>query len=113
VKMPWGKYRGLDLMDVPSSYLVWVSEECSQISPFLRRAVVDELADRFGRPCPICLDLMSGPPREPAIPAALVDAWYRQLALRHHPDRGGLPGAMVGVNAARDLLLDMLGRNRP
>jgi hypothetical protein len=110
MRMPWGKYRGEDLAEVPSSYLAWVVEECD-LRPALETAVRAELADRFGRPCPACLAraLRS---QGPALTLDLIAGWYRQLALRHHPDRGGLPGAMVGINAAHDLLLEMVGHQR-
>ena len=28
MKMPWGKHKGKDLEDIPSSYIKWLSEEC-------------------------------------------------------------------------------------
>ncbi len=28
MKMPWGKYKGKDLEDIPSPYIKWLSEEC-------------------------------------------------------------------------------------
>ncbi len=28
MKMPWGKYKGTDLEDIPSPYIKWLSEEC-------------------------------------------------------------------------------------
>ncbi len=28
MKMPWGKYRGQDLEDVPDSYVRWLAENC-------------------------------------------------------------------------------------
>jgi hypothetical protein len=109
--MPWGKYRGQDLADVPSSYLAWVADECDRLQPWLEAAIRCELADRFGRPCQACL-ARALHPNGSAFDLDLIAGWYRQLALRHHPDRGGLPGAMVGINAARDLLLEMVGNRR-
>jgi hypothetical protein len=108
--MPWGKYRGEDLADVPSSYLVWLVEGCD-LKPWLEAAIRGELADRFGRPCPACL-AWDRRPQGPALDLDLIAGWYRRLALTHHPDRGGLPGAMVGINAGRDLLLELVGHRR-
>lgn len=28
MKMPWGKYRGKDIEDIPSSYLRWLTYNC-------------------------------------------------------------------------------------
>jgi hypothetical protein len=37
-----------------------------------------------------------------ALSVAVVDARYRELAAKAHPDRGGDPGAMVELNQARE-----------
>jgi len=28
MKMPWGKYKGKDLEEIPSGYLKWLAENC-------------------------------------------------------------------------------------
>ncbi len=43
--MPFGKYKGVCLADVPTAYLRWSVEEC-QLKPWLHGAVKTELADR-------------------------------------------------------------------
>lgn len=39
-----------------------------------------------------------------------VEAAYRRLAMRYHPDRGGDAGEMARINAARDAMFDRLTR---
>ena len=43
VTMPFGKYKGLPLSDIPESYLVWVLKSCSNITPTLRSAINEML----------------------------------------------------------------------
>ena len=42
----------------------------------------------------------------PRASAEVIAAAYRELAKRHHPDRGGDPARMVDLNRAKDVLLD-------
>lgn len=28
MKMPWGKYKGYDIEDLPTDYLKWLAENC-------------------------------------------------------------------------------------
>jgi len=37
--MPFGKYRGEPLEDIPPSYLIWVLENCRNIKTSLRTAI--------------------------------------------------------------------------
>jgi hypothetical protein len=30
MKMPWGKFKGEDIGDIPSDYLKWLAENCEQ-----------------------------------------------------------------------------------
>jgi DnaJ homolog subfamily C member 19 len=41
----------------------------------------------------------------PTAPRAEIEAAYRRLMLRVHPDHGGAPGLAAQLNAARDALL--------
>src|SRR5436305_5310308 len=49
-RMPWGKYRGILLEDVPANYLRWVLRDCGNVSLHLRRAIQDVLARAGGEP---------------------------------------------------------------
>lgn len=96
--MPFGKHRGKPLEYVPEDYLLWVLENCKQISPFLRQAIIDRLEIQQPKPTP------------PANPLSkLVPAWYRTLAMEFHPDRRGSHDGMIAINRAKDLLLEMTG----
>jgi hypothetical protein len=101
--LPFGKYRGQDIADVPLGYIAWLLEEGRDLKPDLRRALRGELADR--------LDLQPQPARRalpaPAIADAVTEiiaAGYRAVALRAHPDRGGTHEAMIAATEARDWL---------
>ena len=104
--LPFGKYSGRDLEDVPLSYLAWLFEEVEIKSRALRRAIVAEIADRIGAP----FDAYNEPYRPPAPPlvAALIAAGFRQLASRHHPDHGGNHHQMIATTAARDWLVQQV-----
>jgi hypothetical protein len=105
-RMPWGKFKGEGLEDVPLSYLCWVLEECDNAPCYLRAAIKAELADRLGlaapapRPGPRGLDA-----------GRLADAlarWHRAAARRWHPDAGGSDQAMTVVNTVHDELRQLI-----
>jgi hypothetical protein len=103
--MPWGKFRGWHVREVPLSYLAWVLEECDNVSPFLERAIRDELAWRLGIDRP-----QQAPARgiDPSHLKGAVGRWYREQTMRHHPDRGGEPGAMVALNNLNDSIAALI-----
>lgn len=101
--MPFGKYKGWSISDVPRDYLAWVLNNCERIDPALRRAIYEHLTQGAGpRPAP-------PPPRRPpdlgplleSVPAVVTRARGR-LAARMHPDRGGDCEAMQLVNGVAD-----------
>jgi hypothetical protein len=102
--MPWGKYRGRLLSEVPSGYLAWCLEECENVKPSLREAIRSELADRLG------LGYGGEAVRPPAPDFGPgVEQLYRQLVMRWHPDRGGSTEAMQAVNDFYDGLRALAG----
>ena len=96
--MPFGKYRGLDLSDLPLDYLQWLAGR--ELHPPLRGAVDAELARRSGSKVPAV-----------TFSSTCVDSWYRKAAMRFHPDRGGSQRDMVVVNACRDLFLEAVSHS--
>lgn len=102
--MPWGKYAGRPIGDVPTGYLVWALEE-SDIDEPHRTAILSEVAWRLGLELP----RPPAPPR-PILPPgelaptfrAMLSSGYKTLSLKFHPDRGGNTEAMQRVNATAD-----------
>jgi hypothetical protein len=94
--MPFGRYKGVPLDQVPVSYLEWVLATCD-ITPRLRSEIERLLGGRPGRARPEQPDVGE-------LVGRVIDSWYRRAAHRHHPDRGGSTVAMQVVNEARDEL---------
>ena len=96
-RMPFGKYRGRCLYEIPLSYLGWVFEN-DDISPVLRKAIREEIRERLGLQSP-------SPPPPCRTCSELRSCWspiYRKLVLLLHPDRGGSHEAMVLVNEVNE-----------
>jgi hypothetical protein len=95
VSMPWGKYKGKWLREIPGSNLFWLLESCEGLSATLRSDIEQELSNRLPRPMP-----------RAAITRVdkqdFVLAWCKRAALACHPDRGGSTSAMKLVNELRE-----------
>ena len=98
--MPFGRYRGAPLEQIPDDYLEWLVA-LSDLREPLRTHVAHEYQRRFGEGA--------------AVPAGVLDAGaeivavgYRAVATRHHPDHGGSTEAMQHVNAAAAWLREQL-----
>ena len=99
VRMPFGKFRGQLLEDIPLSYLAWLFEQATGLSERLEQAILAELRLRLAINAPA-----------PALAPGWEEVarrWHAQLALKHHPDRGGSTAAMRVVNEAYELLREM------
>jgi hypothetical protein len=111
VKMSFGKYRGQDVKQVPSSYLLWAMGhagclEWEYYAP-LRRAIKAELRRRGDGD-----EADEAPWDDPAGTDLDVEAvclqWFREMSKRWHPDRGGSDQAMAAVNDGLDRLRRLL-----
>jgi hypothetical protein len=89
MRMSFGKHKG---------ELVWVVNNCTRINPWLKTAIEQELQHRCKKPA----DVAPGPP--PAPLSDIIRTWYREMALRWHPDRGGSDDAMKAINHAHERL---------
>src|SRR5262249_36581677 len=99
--MPFGKYRGVPLDQVPGSYLDWVLRECDSIDGWLRDAIEDELDVRAGQQ----QTAEHGPAGH--IEERLTKV-KRELSLTHHPDGGGNVDVMKGINLTIDRLRELV-----
>jgi hypothetical protein len=113
MRMPFGKYRGLPLESVPPDYLFWL---------YWNGDIDDSLRDKILKAIWVYLP---APPRQTSfaeVAAArnlgaardvirgVLKAAYRELAMRHHPDRGGSHEAMIGINALYERFEEILNR---
>ena len=88
--MPFGKYIGWRISDLPAEYFDWLLT--IELRDPLRTAVFEDARRRQH----------SGP--DPATVEDVIAAGQRALARRHHPDAGGDHEAMLKVRAAADWL---------
>jgi hypothetical protein len=119
--MPFGRYKGQPLSEIPESYLLWVWHEAEASKPWLKAAVMAELErrERTGRGADDWGGHAGrteghGTGRGPVHPPlaelrGVLTRWYREMAMRFHPDRtldGG--EAMKAINFAHERLQELL-----
>ena len=78
--MPFGKYRGQPISEIPADYLQWLEPQ-KFVFPQLREVIKKELAER--PPVPVrraqCPD--------PALARELIEVGVRTLSIRFRPDQ--------------------------
>lgn len=102
MNMPFGKYRGVEIADLPDDYLSWLKG--LDLREPLRTAV--EIEWRSRQQPRGTMKALAVPVRTMA--EEMVRVGYRTLAHLHHPDHGGNSEAMVRVNLAAEALRDFL-----
>jgi len=107
--LPFGKYKGRLVREVPTSYLEWATETVT-LPPGLREAIREELERRRrhsranGRASPLALAVP-----DPEVALEVITAGKRALALKYHPDRGGQTERMRKVLEAAEALTRLVG----
>lgn len=117
MEMPFGKYRGCDIGDVPDDYLEWVLDNIEIRSEALRGAIESKLEGTYVRGGYRHQATSPPPPPPPppppsggvAIVEKVIRAWHRQMTLKYHPDRGGTHEQMLLVNEGAELLKKLAG----
>ena len=112
MKMPFGKHKGVEVRDVPHSYLSWVLDNIIDLSPTLRRAIRHELGlppeyEYRPPPPPPPVSNWGQPGGVPILRVRLlvldaIKKWHRTQATRNHPDRGGDVRVMQTINSVAD-----------
>jgi Putative quorum-sensing-regulated virulence factor len=97
MRMPFGKYKGSRLEDVPLEYISWLIDQDFLRDP-LRSAVEEEYDRRTNPedddedpgpiPIPVNLNLVE----------ELLNVGFRVLSKKYHPDLGGSHQAMTELN---------------
>jgi Putative quorum-sensing-regulated virulence factor len=97
--MPFGKYRGTPIEELPDGYLHWLSTLSDLREPLLS-AVAYELLSRFrsGQEPSNARLLLSDEVVDLA--DSVITAGYRKLSIELHPDQQGDHEAMVNLNQA-------------
>jgi putative quorum-sensing-regulated virulence factor len=101
--MPFGKYKGKRVEEIPHSYLRWCIGNLADIDAPLRQAIYRALgqpeprASTGGDILPVVARVEEG-----------LKGWYRRMSLKHHPDRGGTNEAQIVVNDCYESLIGMI-----
>ena len=93
----WGKHKGQHIADIPADYLEWLIESS--------RATIAQLEAELDR---------RAMAEQASLPWAekIVQAGFKELAKRVHPDVGGNTATMTELNNAREALLELARRER-
>jgi hypothetical protein len=119
--MPFGRYKGLEVYELPTDYLDWLWSNVT-LWGNLEYDVERELRDRGrgrrkrGRDRENCgrrratADSLtvSVKPADTDLLCELIDAGYRALAKKHHPDTGGEAEAMRRLNRLAEELRNQI-----
>jgi uncharacterized protein (DUF3820 family) len=95
MRMPFGKFRGQEVAELPASYLVWCWENVALRSPELRLAIQEAICQRLQT--------------EGVLPPPWRQGWfqqvYRLLCREFHPDRrSGSDEGMRAINRLAELV---------
>jgi hypothetical protein len=109
ITMPFGKHRGEFLVDIPTNYLAWVLRDCETAEWWLREAVQVEMERRIHE-TPPARGQRRGEERTGMMQVGdIIKRWWREMALRFHPDRGGDTKVMQAMNEAHERLKELAG----
>lgn len=100
--MPFGKFKGVLLADLPEEYLSWLHS--LDLREPLKAAVEAEHRSRYGAHT----DKQGLTPDVRVMAQEIVTAGYRRLAQIHHPDHGGDGQTMTLLNLAAEALRGVL-----
>ncbi len=125
MSLGFGKWKGVPLAEVPTSYLLWIVAE-PWVWASTRQLVERELDERrwskrfeqayqAGRQAREEQQAAQRDPRgvDGAVALEIVKRGYRSLTLEVHPDKGGDPDTMKAVNAAATWLRGTVARMLP
>jgi hypothetical protein len=113
--MPFGRFKGVDIQDLPSDYLSWLVENIELRQPLLeavdhevkaRKRATDDQSHHSARERRKILPSTSLRLSSDQVNLVreIVEAGYRAVARRCHPDAGGDAHEMVRLNLIAESL---------
>jgi hypothetical protein len=105
MKLPFGRFKGQYVADLPDHYLAWIATQDWVKDP-LRAAIIEEYESRACQ--------HSNNQRYLLLPSAavaaecIIESGYRQQARKLHPDVGGDHERMLALNSAVDWLRSLI-----
>lgn len=109
--MPFGEHKGTPVARLPDGYLAWLNNR-AELYGQLKVEVAREYARRFREEAEhsqIARQRLSGiSPKMLDVCRKIVEAGYKDLAVKNHPDRGGDTRAMAAINQSVDILRRLL-----
>ena len=107
--MPFGKFKGIAVEDLPDGYLCWLAGEEVELRGQLAFEVQREYARRLHQAEPRSQGAtIRIAPADVELTRLVVDRGYRAAALLFHPDHGGDPAMMVRLNNLAESLRGQL-----
>ena len=97
MRIPFGKFKGYSIEDIPDDYFAWL--QTIELRDPLRAAICAEAKARQFKDES---DNYNGNAPRIAVVDQLVSAGLRSLARKHHPDVGGIHERMVEIISAAD-----------
>jgi uncharacterized protein (DUF3820 family) len=97
MELTFGKFKGHEIEDVPTSYLAFLLD-AQFVDDEVKGECLDILNFRYSE-----YELKSKPFNQ-----SMIDKVYKKLIIRHHPDKGGNHYAMIALNEFRELLIQEL-----
>jgi hypothetical protein len=108
-RLRFGRHKGKLLTEVPTGYLQWCLRECDSLEGWLIDEIEQELARRSPpEETPWQQSSQQSPGTSLVNVRSLIQKWYREMALRFHPDRDGSHKEMVAINVAHERLLELI-----
>jgi hypothetical protein len=107
--MPFGRFKGFLLSDIPNWYLSWLAGLDDLREP-LASAVEREFRRRHNEEEPEPAAPAGAACPDPRVADELVTAGFKSLARKYHPDMGGSHESMLAVNRVAEWLRALLRR---
>ena len=106
--MPFGKYRGTPVSDLPEQYVEWCLGNLDDLDPVICRAMKHRLSVVKGHRRRAASMPFSQSPLFSADFESMVEEWYRRASVKYHPSFGGSDEGLSVVNDCYETLIGKL-----